>query len=170
MESSNVIRVLEQVRKDVTVTNLIQVEMDKPFNIAPSIQCHCSRQHNWENMSAEASETYYSHTCTLAILFLDQLISEMDSRFSDTQKTVLGLSLLPTAMDKDWKRLWSWTDTESLCSKESAGLVEYLNIYVCNQPNRIILYATCGRKNSRHTSPLAVCKQPDHPVENSRYW
>ena len=36
--------------------------------------------------------------------FLDQLILEMNAWFSDAQrKAVLGLSLVPAAMEKDWK-------------------------------------------------------------------
>ena len=53
-------------------------------------------------MPAEDSETYYRHTLTIP--FSDQLIVEMNARFSITQrKAVLGLSLVPTAMDEDWK-------------------------------------------------------------------
>ena len=45
-----------------------------------------------------------SYRRTLTILFLDQLIVEMNARFSDTQsKALLGLSLVPAAMEKDWK-------------------------------------------------------------------
>ena len=55
-----------------------------------------------DNIPAEDSETYYRHTLTIP--FLDQLVMEMNVRFSDTQrKAVLGLSLVPAAMDKDWK-------------------------------------------------------------------
>ena len=40
----------------------------------------------------------------LTIPFLDQVIMEMNAWFSDTQKkAVLGLSLVPAAMEKDWK-------------------------------------------------------------------
>ena len=53
-------------------------------------------------MPTEDSKTYYQRTLTIP--FLDQLVMEMNAWFSETQrKAVLRLSLVPAAMDKDWK-------------------------------------------------------------------
>ena len=78
------------------------MQLGNKVGVIPSIPRRCGRQHNRDNMPAEDSETYYRHTLTIP--FLDQLIVEMNARFSETQKkAVLGLSLVPAAMDKDWK-------------------------------------------------------------------
>ena len=105
-ETSNVIKTLEQIRRDVDATHLAwheeALQLGSKVGVVPSVPCRCGRQCNRDNTPAEDSETYYRRTLT--VLFLDQLIMEMNSRFSETQKkAVLGLSLVPAAMDKDWK-------------------------------------------------------------------
>ena len=105
-ETSNVIKALEHIRKDVDATHLAwheeALQLGGKVGVIPSVPCRCGRQSNRDNMPAEDSETYYRRTLTIP--FLDQLVMEMNSWFSDTQrKAVLGLNLVPAAMDKDWK-------------------------------------------------------------------
>ena len=105
-ETSNVIKALEQIRKDVDATHLAwheeALQLGSKVGVVPSVPRRCGRQCNRDNTPTEDSETYYRRTLTIP--FLDQLIMEMNSRFSETQKkAVLGLSLVPAAMDKDWK-------------------------------------------------------------------
>ena len=105
-ETSNVIKALEQIRKDVDATHLAWHEeaqqLGSKVGVSSSVPRRCGRQCNRDNMPAEDSETYYRRTLTIP--FIDQLVMEMKARFSDTQrKAVLGLSLVPAAMDKDWK-------------------------------------------------------------------
>ena len=105
-ETSRVIKAIEQIRKDVDATHLVwheeAIQLGSEVGVVPSVPRRCGRQCNRDNMPAEDSETYYRRTLTIP--FLDQLIVEMNARFSITQrKAVLGLSLVPTAMDEDWK-------------------------------------------------------------------
>ena len=105
-ETSNVIKTLEQIRNDVDTTHLAwheeALQLGGKVGVIPSVPRRCGRQCNRDNMPAEDSKTYFRHTLTIP--FLDQLIVEMKARFSYTQrKAVLGLSLVPTAMEKDWK-------------------------------------------------------------------
>lgn len=74
--------------------------MGKSFDEAPSVPHRCGRQRHQANIPAEDSET--CDHCALILPFLDQLIVEIKSRFLDThEKAVLGLSLIPTAMEED---------------------------------------------------------------------
>ena len=107
-ETSNVIKALEQLRTDVDSVHQgwheEATKMAGNIEVTPSIPRRCGRQRNRDNTPAESSETYYRRTVTIP--FLDHLISEMKWRFSETQrKAVLGLSLVPAAMDNDWKSL-----------------------------------------------------------------
>ena len=68
----------------------------------PAVPRRCRRQTNRDNTPAEDSIEYYRRTLTIP--FLDQLIVEMNSQFSSTQRrAVLGLSLVPAVMHDDWK-------------------------------------------------------------------
>ena len=99
-----VIKALEQLRTDVDSVHQgwheEATKMAGNIEVTPSIPRRCGRQRNRD----ESSETYYRRTVTIP--FLDHMISEMKWRFSETQrKAVLGLSLVPAAMDNDWKSL-----------------------------------------------------------------
>ena len=102
------IKALEEVRKDVDATHMVRHEeallLGSKVGVQPSVPRRCGRQTNRDNTPAEDSITYYRRTLTIP--FLDQLIVEMNSRFSSTQrKAVLGLSLVPAMMHErqDWK-------------------------------------------------------------------
>ena len=104
IETSNVTKALEQLRKDIDAIHLAwhgeALQLGNKLGVVPSVPRRCGKQHNRDNMLAEDSETYYRRTLTIP--FLDRLIMEMNARFSDTQrKAVLGLNLVPTAMDED---------------------------------------------------------------------
>ena len=106
-EVTHVISVLEHTRVDIVATHKAWHEeavlIGSKVNVEPSIPRQCKRQSNQDNTPAEDSEAYYRRILTIP--FLDHLIVEMKSRFSDTQrKAVLGLSLVPSAMENDWKQ------------------------------------------------------------------
>ena len=109
-ETSRVIKALEEVRKDVDATHMAWHEeallLGSKAGLLPSVPLRCGRQTNKDNTPAEDSITYYRQTLTIP--FLDQLIVEMNFRFSSTQRkalALLGLSLVPAMMHElqDWK-------------------------------------------------------------------
>lgn len=105
-EITNVIKALEEVRRDVDTAHLSWHEeaalLGSKVGVVPSVPRRCRRQTNRDNTPAEDSAAYYRQTLTIP--FLDQLISEMNALFSSAQqKATLGLSLVPAAMTDDWK-------------------------------------------------------------------
>ena len=105
-ETSSVIRALEDVRKNVDTTHLAWHEeallLSSKVGVTPAVPRRCRRQTNRDNTPAEDSIEYYRRTLTIP--FLDQLLVEMNSRFSSTQRrAVLSLSLVPAVMHDDWK-------------------------------------------------------------------
>ena len=105
-EATTVIKALEDIRKNVDATHMAwheeAAQLGCKVGVVPAVPRLCGRQRNRDNTPAEDCVAYYRRTLTIP--FLDQVIMEMNSRFSDTQKkAVLGLSLVPTAMEGNWK-------------------------------------------------------------------
>ena len=72
-------------------------KMCSDIGIKPSIPQRCGHQRHRSNVPAEIPSDYYRRT--ISIPLLDQLLSEMKSRFSSHQRTVLlALSVMPSAM------------------------------------------------------------------------
>lgn len=97
--------VIKAVRKDVDATHLAWHEeallLGSKVGVLPSLPRRCGRQTNRDNTPAEDTIAYYRRTLTIP--FLDQLIVEMNSQFSSTQrKAVHGLSLVPAVMHEIW--------------------------------------------------------------------
>ena len=103
---SCVIEALEEVRRNVDSIHLVWHEeavlLGSSIGVTPSVPRRCGRQANRDNTPAEDSVSYYRRTLTIP--FLDQLVTEMNARFSNAQqKAILGLSLVPAAISNEWK-------------------------------------------------------------------
>ena len=69
------------------------------MGVEPSLPRLCGRQRNRDNIPAQTPSQYYRRTVTIPVL--DHLISEMNRRFSEHQKTaLLGLNLIPSILVK----------------------------------------------------------------------
>ena len=64
------------------------LQLGRKVGVIPSVPRQCGRQNNRDNIPAEDSETIYRRTLTIP--FLDQLVMEMNVRFSDKGKLYLG--------------------------------------------------------------------------------
>lgn len=70
------------------------------FDVTPSLPHTRGRQTNRDNVPAETPEIYYRRVITVP--YLDYLISELDTRFSDHQrKSMMALSLIPSVLVTD---------------------------------------------------------------------
>ena len=74
-------------------------KMCRSMGVEPSLPRLCGRQQNQDNIPAQTPSQYYRRTVTIPVL--DHLISEMNRRFSEHQKTAfLGLNLIPSILVK----------------------------------------------------------------------
>ena len=92
-EATTVIKALEEIRQKIDETHLAwhqeAVQLGSKVGVVASLPRRCGRQRNRDNTLAEDSVEYYRRTLTIP--FVDQLIVEMKTRFSDPQqKAVLG--------------------------------------------------------------------------------
>lgn len=79
----------------------------------PQLPRRCSRQVACSNIPGETPEIYYKRTITIP--FLDQLISHLNSRFSDIQqKAIMGMKIVPSVLMDN-----------SLSASSTQDLVEY---------------------------------------------
>ena len=74
-------------------------KMCRSIRVEPSLPRLCGRQRNRDNIPAQTPSQYYRRTVTIPVL--DHLISEMNRRFSEHQKTAfLGLNLILSILVK----------------------------------------------------------------------
>ena len=70
-------------------------KMCRSVGVEPLLPRLCGRQRNRDNIPAQTPSQYYRRTVTIPVV--NHLISEMDRRFSEHQKTALhGLNLIPS--------------------------------------------------------------------------
>ena len=60
---------------------------------------HCSRQTLRDNHPAPTAEDFYG--ASVCVLFLDNLLAQMNSRFESTQVSNAGLDLIPSNLKND---------------------------------------------------------------------
>ena len=74
-------------------------KMCRSMGVEPSLPRLCGRQQNRDNIPAQTPSQYHRRTVTIPVL--DHLISEMNRRFSEHQKTAfLGLNLILSILVK----------------------------------------------------------------------
>ena len=101
-EVSSIVTALSEVRAAIDVKHkewfdiaiALGQKVDAP---PPQLPRRCSRQTARSNTPGETPEIYYKRT--ISIPFLDQLISHLNSQFSDIQqKAIIGMKIVPSVL------------------------------------------------------------------------
>ena len=117
-EVSSIVSALSEVRETIDAKHKewfdTAIAFGQKVNAPPSqLPRRCSRQTARSNTPGETPEIYYKRTITIP--FLDQLISHLNSRFSDIQqKAIMGMKIVPSVLMDN-----------SLSASSTQDLVEY---------------------------------------------
>ena len=101
-EVSSVVTALSEVRSTIDVKHTewfdIAIAFGQKVNAPPpQLPRRCNRQTARSNAPGETPEIYYKRT--ISIPFLDELISHLNSRFSDIQqKAIMGMRIVPSVL------------------------------------------------------------------------
>ena len=101
-EVSSVVTALSEVRSTIDVKHTewfdIAIALGQKVNAPPpQLPRRCNRQTARSNTPGETPEIYYKRT--ISIPFLDELISHLNSRFSDIQqKAIMGMRIVPSVL------------------------------------------------------------------------
>ena len=99
-EVDNVKSALREIRSNVDTHHKtwygIAITLGDTVNTPPSIPRRCARQTSRCNVPGDTPEEYYRRAIT--VLFLDELLSHLDTRFSKTQLAVKALSIVPSVL------------------------------------------------------------------------
>ena len=102
MRLHNVIGTLHEVREKIDSHHKKWYDtantLGSAVNAPPSIPRRCGRQRGRTNVPADTPEVYYRKTI-ITIPFLDELLSHLNTRFSETQQlAVKALSIVPSIL------------------------------------------------------------------------
>lgn len=101
-EVSSIVRALNEVRSNIDVKHKVWYDMavalgEKVDASEPQLPRRCGRQTARSNTPGDTPESYYRRT--ISIPFLDELLTHLNSRFSNIQqKAIMGMTIVPSVL------------------------------------------------------------------------
>ena len=152
-EVSSVVTALSEVRSTTDVKHMewfdIAIALGQKVNAPPpQLPRRYNRQTARSNAPGEIPEIYYKRT--ISIPFLDELISHLNSRFSDIQqKAIMGMRIVPSVLMHNSLSAFSVQHLLEYYEEDlpnPSSLYTELHLWMCNAPVNIKPHYDCTGK------------------------